>query len=67
MRRLVGPTDPRRGGPDTLRGRFAEIPPASPTYYRNVLHAATEPEEVEANLKTLRLAREWRYQGEEQD
>jgi nucleoside diphosphate kinase len=62
VRRLVGPTDPRKGGPDTLRGRFAKIPAASPTYYRNVVHAATDPVEVAANLDTLnvKLVEEWR-------
>jgi hypothetical protein len=56
LRRLVGPTDPRRGGPDTLRGRYAQVPADSPDYYRNVLHAATDPAEVAANLAALRWA-----------
>jgi hypothetical protein len=56
LRRLVGPTDPRRGGPDTLRGRYAQVPTDSPDYYRNVLHAATDPAEVAANLAALRWA-----------
>lgn len=62
VRRLVGPTDPRKGGPDTLRGRFAKIPAGSPTYYRNVAHAATDPVEVSANLATLHieLVEEWK-------
>lgn len=55
LRRLVGPTDPRRGGPDTLRGRYAQVPADSPDY-RNVLHAATDPAEVAANLAALRWA-----------
>ena len=56
LRRLVGPTDPRRGGPDTLRGRYAQVPADSQDYYRNVLHAATDPAEVAANLAALRWA-----------
>lgn len=62
VRRLVGPTDPRKSGPDTLRGRFAKIPATSPTYYRNVVHAATDPVEVAANLDALniKLVEEWR-------
>lgn len=56
LRRLVGPTDPRRGGPDTLRGRYAQVSADSPDYQRNVLHAATDPAEVSANLAALRWA-----------
>jgi hypothetical protein len=51
----VGATDPRKARKDTWRGRHHNVPADATDYYRNVLHAATDPSEVACNLRALGL------------
>lgn len=53
VRTRVGTTDPRMAGINTWRWRWSTLDVDSPTYYRNVLHAATDADEASQNLSAL--------------